>query len=92
VSEHFLSVLVSVLGVAAGALTTLSYLPQVKKAWPRGSTHDLSLRMLIALEAGVVLWALYGLLRGDWVIVICNLVSVGLVGSVLAFKIRDRKA
>lgn len=83
--EHLLSAL----GVLAGALTTFSYLPQVKKAWPRHSTHDLSLRMLIALEAGVALWAVYGLLRGDWVIVVCNLVSVLLVGSVLAFKIRD---
>lgn len=84
--------LLSALGVTAGALTTLSYVPQVRKAWPRGSTRDLSLRMLIALEMGVALWALYGLLRGDWVIVICNLVSVCLVGSVLAFKIRDSEA
>lgn len=81
--------LLSGLGALAGVLTTASYLPQLKKAWPRHSTHDLSLRMLIALESGVVLWALYGVLRGDWVIVICNLVSVILVGGVLAFKLRD---
>lgn len=80
----------SAIGALAGALTTLSYLPQVKKAWPRHSTDDLSLRMLIALETGVVLWAVYGLMRGDWVIIVCNLVSTLLVGSVLAFKIRDR--
>lgn len=81
--------ILSALGVLAGALTTFSYLPQVKKAWPRNSTHDLSLRMLIALEAGVALWAVYGLLRDDWVIVLYNVVSVFLVGSVLVFKIRD---
>ena len=81
--------LLSALGVMAGALTTLSYLPQVRKAWPRGATRDLSLRMLIALEAGVTLWFVYGVFRGDWAIILANLVSVGLVGSVLLFKLRD---
>jgi MtN3 and saliva related transmembrane protein len=35
-------------------LTSLSYIPQVRKAWQRGSTSDLSLKMLVALTAGPV--------------------------------------
>jgi MtN3 and saliva related transmembrane protein len=37
------------LGALAAFLASLSYLPQVKKAWPRGSTGDLSLGMLLSL-------------------------------------------
>jgi MtN3 and saliva related transmembrane protein len=80
------------IGILAAALTSLSYLPQVKKAWPRGSTSDLSLRMLVALTAGLLLWVLYGFLKGDWVIVIANCVGASLSGCVLACKIRDLRA
>ena len=61
------STLVTVLGGLAAALTSLAYLPQVKKAWPRGSTGDLSWQMLSALTAGLALWIIYGLTKGDWV-------------------------
>jgi MtN3 and saliva related transmembrane protein len=80
------------IGVCAAALTSLSYIPQVRKAWPRGSTKDLSLRMLLVLTAGLLLWIGYGLLKGDWVIVVANGVGAALSGSVLAFKLRDLRS
>jgi MtN3 and saliva related transmembrane protein len=48
--------LVPWIGVAAAVLTSLSYIPQVRKAWPRGSTADLSLTMLVVLTTGLLLW------------------------------------
>jgi MtN3 and saliva related transmembrane protein len=79
------------IGGCAALLTSLSYVPQVQKAWPRGSTSDLSLKMLIALTAGLLLWIAYGLLKADWVIVAANGVGAALSSSVLAFKIRDMR-
>ncbi len=80
------------IGGCAAVLTSLSYVPQVQKAWPPGSTSDLSLKMLIALTVGLLLWITYGLLKGDWVIVIANGVGASLSAIVLAFKIRDIRA
>ena len=80
------------IGVCAAVLTSLSYIPQVRKAWPRGSTKDLSLHMLLVLTTGLLLWIGYGVLKGDWVIVIANSVGAALSASVLAFKIRDMRA
>jgi MtN3 and saliva related transmembrane protein len=77
------------IGGAAAILTSLSYLPQVRKAWPRGATEDLSLKMLAALTTGLALWVLYGVLRFDWVIVAANSVGGLLAASVLGCKIRD---
>jgi MtN3 and saliva related transmembrane protein len=77
------------IGIGAAVLTSLSYVPQVQKAWPRGATSDLSLKMLVVLTSGLVLWIGYGLLKGDWVIVAANSVGAALSGTVLAFKIRD---
>jgi MtN3 and saliva related transmembrane protein len=64
-----------ILGVLAATLTSLSYLPQVRKAIPRGSTSDLSLKMLVALSTGLCLWVLYGFLKEDWVIMLANMVG-----------------
>ncbi len=79
----------TVLGLAAAALTSLSYIPQVRKAFPRDATDDISLKMLIALFTGLALWIVYGITRGDLVIVAANGVGAILVGTVLIFKIRD---
>jgi MtN3 and saliva related transmembrane protein len=83
-------ILIRGLGTASAALTSLSYIPQVRKALPRRSTRDLSLRTLIALTVGLVGWILYGLIILDPIIAVANAVGAGLAATVLACKIRDR--
>jgi MtN3 and saliva related transmembrane protein len=78
-----------ILGMLAAALTSLSYLPQLQKAIPRNSTSDLSLKMLVALSAGLCLWIVYGVLKDDWVIILANSIGATLSLTVLRFKIRD---
>jgi len=56
---------------------------------PRDSTSDLSLKMLIALSAGLCLWVVYGILKQDWVIVLANSTDATRSLAVLGFKIRD---
>ena len=79
----------TLLGFAAAALTSLSYIPQMRKALPRGATGDLSLKMLLALFAGLSLWIAYGAIIGDPIIIGANVIGAGLVGTVLGCKIRD---
>jgi MtN3 and saliva related transmembrane protein len=76
-----------ILGMLAAALTSLSYLPQLQKAIPRNSTSDLSLKMLVALSAGLCL--IYGVAKDDWVIILANSIGATLSLTVLRFKIRD---
>lgn len=79
-------------GVLAAGLTSLSYIPQMRKALPRGSTTDLSLKMLVVLTSGLILWTIYGVFKADFIIVAANSVGCALTGSVLACKIRDLRA
>ena len=76
-------------GAAAALCTSVSYLPQVRKTWATGETGDLSLKMLLLLCCGLTLWTIYGVLRGDYVIIAANAVSVTLVSFVLYFKLRN---
>jgi len=49
-----------VLGLAAGICTTLSVIPQIKKAWETKKVEDVSPRMFSILIVGVFLWVFYG--------------------------------
>lgn len=80
---------VDIIGIAASACATLSYIPQIRKVWPAGSTGDLSLWMLVALALGLALWVVYGAMKQDWVLVGSNILAVSLVGIVLGCKLRD---
>ena len=79
----------TLVGFVAAFCTTVSYIPQVKKCWQSGSTGDLSLKMLLILATGIGLWVLYGVLKGDMVIIIANSVSLLLLFNLLFFKVRE---
>ena len=79
----------TIIGVAAAICTTASYVPQLKKCWQTGETQDLSLKMLLILSGGIALWAVYGMLQGDWVIMLANIVSLALLFGILFFKLRE---
>ncbi len=76
------------IGVSAGTLTTIAFLPQVVRAWRTRSTRDVSLNMYLVLVTGVALWLAYGLLRSDLPLILANSVTLLLAGTVLALKLR----
>ena len=41
------------------------------------------------LATGVALWAIYGFLRNDYVIITANVVSLALLAGILFFKLRE---
>jgi MtN3 and saliva related transmembrane protein len=82
----------SLIGATAAFCTTVSYIPQLKKVWTTGETGDLSLKMLLLLATGLALWTVYGLIRGDFVIIVANAVSLTLLACVIYFKLRERTA
>jgi MtN3 and saliva related transmembrane protein len=84
--------LVTVLGFAAGTLTTFSFIPQVHKAWRTRHCDDLSLGMLLAFGTGVLLWLIYGLLLHAAPIIAANAVTLTLIAVLLYMKANFRGA
>ncbi|KUL02418.1 MAG: Uncharacterized protein XE10_0699 [Methanoculleus marisnigri] len=80
---------VTALGLIAGSLTTLSFAPQVARAWRTRSTADLSLAMLVVFLAGVLLWLAYGVVKGDVAIIAANAVTAVLIGLILSLKTKN---
>jgi len=74
----------------AGLLTTVSFVPQVLKAWQSKRCHDLSWGMLITFSAGVVLWLAYGVLLWAAPIIVANAVTLALLITIGCLKVRYR--
>lgn len=81
--------MVTALGLVAGTLTTLAFVPQVIKTWRTRSTHDISLAMFAIFTAGVLAWLVYGILKGDLPVILANAATIVLAGTVLYFKLRN---
>ena len=80
--------LATVIGTAAGTLTTAAYLPQVVKVWRSRSVGDISLQMYILMVIGAFLWVVYGLMLMQWPVIIANAVSLLFTATILALKLR----
>lgn len=78
------------LGFVAASLTTLSFVPQVVRAWKSRSTHDLSGAWLAAFTTGIFLWLVYGLSIGDRPVIAANAVTLLLTLTLVGLKIRYR--
>jgi MtN3 and saliva related transmembrane protein len=78
----------TLLGLLAGTCTTISFLPQIMKAWKSKSTHDISTGMYVILSTGLLLWTLYGFIIHSLPVIVANVVGLALSCSVLLLKIR----
>ncbi len=79
---------ITALGLIAGVLTTIAYLPQLIKTWQTKSAHDLSWTMLIVLCTGIILWLVYGFYVHDIPIIAANIVTFIFASMILTLKIR----
>jgi len=82
--------MISILGFIAGTLTTLSFVPQVHKAWRTRRCEDLSYGMLLTFGFGVALWLIYGLLLRAAPVIVANAVTLTLIAVLLVMKSRYR--
>lgn len=80
--------MVQILGLTAGLLTTIAFLPQVVKTWKMRSAKDLSLSTFSLFFVGVTLWFVYGLLMKDTPIILTNACTLVFAGVLLFFKLK----
>ncbi len=79
---------VDILGYAAGAITSLTFLPQVIKTWKLRSARDISLMMFLIAALNEVMWIVYGILLDNWVIILTNVIVLSMSLIMIYFKLR----
>jgi MtN3 and saliva related transmembrane protein len=75
------------LGFVASVFTSSSFVPQVWRTWRTRDVSGISLPSYAIITCGLVLWLLYGVLRGDLPIIVANAIMVGLTGAIATMKI-----
>ena len=79
---------VTIVGLAAAAITVFSLFPQLVKVWKTKSTKDISLGMFSLFCSGVFLWFVYGILLNDFPIVIANFLGFIQALIILMLKVK----
>ncbi|MFL6439082.1 MAG: SemiSWEET family sugar transporter [Terriglobales bacterium] len=74
-------------GLAAGAFTTLSFVPQLLRTVRTRSANDMSGWWLAGFIGGLTLWLIYGLLLPSMPIILANIATLLLTLPILVIKI-----
>jgi MtN3 and saliva related transmembrane protein len=74
------------IGLLAGTLTTIAFVPQVLKTYRSRSAKDLSLWMFLIFCTGVVFWLIYGIAIQALPVIIANALTLVLCVVLLVFK------
>jgi MtN3 and saliva related transmembrane protein len=77
-----------ILGYSAGAITSLTFLPQVIKTWKERSAKDISLMMFIIAVTNEIMWVWYGVLLNNWVIILTNSIILVMSTTMIFLKLR----
>ncbi|WP_298437696.1 SemiSWEET transporter [Geobacter sp.] len=82
----------TLLGLVAGAITSIATVPQVVKAYRSRQVRDISIWQPVLLVAGMVLWLAYGVLLGDIPLIAANIFSIACNGILIVMKFCYREA
>jgi MtN3 and saliva related transmembrane protein len=80
---------ITFIGSFAALLTAVCWIPQVLRTWRRGTAEDFAWPYLALLVTGVASWCLYGILREDPPIYLCNGFVLCMVLVITAVKLRS---
>ena len=75
-----------ILGLTAGTITSITFLPQVIQVYKTKSAKDISLSMVLLLTVGVAMWLAYGILILNAAIIYTNSMVLVMAIILLYFK------
>ena len=77
---------IDILGLVAGSLTTIAFVPQLIKVWTSKSAKDISYVMFILFVTGIVLWEIYGWGIHSLPVILFNIITFILGITILILK------
>lgn len=80
----------TMLGLVAGATTSIAVVPQVARAYRTKRVHDISIWQPVILVCGMILWLAYGVIIGDIPLIAANSFSIACNGILIAMKFSYR--
>lgn len=79
-----------ILGYSAAFLTTVAFFPQTIKTIKSRDTASISLAMYVMFTMGIALWLGYAFLIGSMPMIIANIITFVLSGTILVLKLSEK--
>ena len=84
------SIFIELIGIIAGTLGVLAWIPQIKEVWIKKKHEGISLPTLHLICTALLLWLIYGFMIKSVAIVISNLAALSCILSLIVGVIRLR--
>lgn len=82
---------ITLIGSAAAICSTASFVPQAWKIIRTRDTSALSARMYAVTVTGFSLWLAYGILLGEWPLIVTNAVCLAMSAFILVMRILPQR-
>lgn len=82
---------IEAVGHTGAFLSSITFIPQVYKAWQSKSVGDLSLAMMLIVFTSTIVWIVYGVNLTLWPVIICNGIIAVLSLMLIFFKYSFKK-
>jgi MtN3 and saliva related transmembrane protein len=82
---------IEVAGHTGAFLSSITFIPQVYKAWQSKSVGDLSLSMVVIVFTSTIVWLVYGVNLSLLPVIICNSIIAVLSLVLIYFKFTFKK-
>ena len=80
-----------IMGHIGAFLSSITFIPQVVKAWQSKSVGDLSMSMMLIVFTSTLVWMVYGVSLNLLPVIICNTIIMLLSALLIYFKIAFKK-
>jgi MtN3 and saliva related transmembrane protein len=81
---------IEILGILAGCLSCLTFIPQVVQTWKTKATKDISLPTFVIAALSCVLWLIYAVAANLFPVIFTNSIVLVLTLMMIYFKLRYR--
>ncbi|HIF90565.1 MAG TPA: hypothetical protein EYQ58_03355 [Candidatus Poseidoniales archaeon] len=86
------TMMVEALGLLAGVIGIVAWIPQIIQVWVHKRHDGLSLTTFAVVSLALALWLVYGILVNSFAMVAANIMTLSVIGAVIIGVLRVRRS
>ncbi len=86
------TMMVEALGLLAGVIGIVAWIPQIIQVWVHKRHDGLSLTTFAVVSLALALWLVYGILVDSFAMVAANIMTLSVIGAVIIGVLRVRRS
>ncbi|MBT3971891.1 MAG: hypothetical protein HOE92_06705 [Euryarchaeota archaeon] len=83
--------MIEILGLLAGAIGVVAWIPQIKEVWVHKRHEGISLPTFFIVALSLSLWLIYGILLDSLAMLIANILTLSILSTVIYGVIKLRR-